>query len=109
MDSDIDIVGHPREAPYPIGRGSEKSWHGTSLVCPAIFNLSFTHFSSVSQTSPRPFISTRIPLHSHLLNTVIMVKLQEVEDEHFQHEKPAPSKDNVLLASDDEDDYTDTG
>lgn len=38
-----------------------------------------------------------------------MVKLTEVEDEHFQ-EKPAPSKDNVLLATDDEDeDYTDTG
>lgn len=39
-----------------------------------------------------------------------MVKLTEVEDEHFAHEKPAPTKDNILLATDDEDeDYTDTG
>lgn len=39
-----------------------------------------------------------------------MVKLTEVEDEHFS-EKPIPTKHNVLLASDDEDDddYTDTG
>jgi hypothetical protein len=38
-----------------------------------------------------------------------MVKLTEVEDEHFK-EKPAPTKDDVLLASDDEDeDFTDTG
>ncbi|KAJ9202444.1 hypothetical protein DTO164E3_1033 [Paecilomyces variotii] len=37
-----------------------------------------------------------------------MVKLTEVEDEHFK-EKPAPSKNDVLLASDDEeDDFTDT-
>lgn len=39
-----------------------------------------------------------------------MVKLTEVEDEHFSQEKPEPTKDNVLLASDDEDeDFTDTG
>jgi hypothetical protein len=39
-----------------------------------------------------------------------MVKLTEVEDEHFAQEKPQASKHNVLLASDDEDDdYTDTG
>ncbi|PWY73179.1 mitochondrial import translocase, subunit Tom22 [Aspergillus sclerotioniger CBS 115572] len=39
-----------------------------------------------------------------------MVKLTEVEDEHFSQEKPQPSKHNVLLTSDDEDedDYTDT-
>ncbi|GES59102.1 mitochondrial import receptor subunit tom22 [Aspergillus terreus] len=39
-----------------------------------------------------------------------MVKLTEVEDEHFTQEKPQPTKNNVLLASDDEeeDDYTDT-
>ncbi|CAK39909.1 mitochondrial import receptor subunit tom22 [Aspergillus awamori] len=39
-----------------------------------------------------------------------MVKLTEVEDEHFSQEKPMPSKHNVLLTSDDEeeDDYTDT-
>ncbi|OJJ49809.1 hypothetical protein ASPZODRAFT_128338 [Penicilliopsis zonata CBS 506.65] len=37
-----------------------------------------------------------------------MVQLTEVEDEHF-NEKPLPSKNNILLASDDEDeDYTDT-
>ncbi|KAL1862355.1 hypothetical protein Plec18167_000856 [Paecilomyces lecythidis] len=37
-----------------------------------------------------------------------MVKLTEVEDEHFK-EKPAPSKNDTLLASDDEeDDFTDT-
>ncbi|KAL2828466.1 mitochondrial outer membrane translocase complex, subunit Tom22 [Aspergillus cavernicola] len=39
-----------------------------------------------------------------------MVKLTEVEDEHFADEKPQASKHNVLLTSDDEDedDYTDT-
>lgn len=39
-----------------------------------------------------------------------MVKLQEVEDEHFTHEKPTTSKNDTLLATDDEDeDYSDTG
>ena len=39
-----------------------------------------------------------------------MVKLTEVEDEHFSNEKPIPSKRDTLLASDDEeDDFTDTG
>ncbi|GFF43966.1 mitochondrial import receptor subunit tom-22 [Aspergillus udagawae] len=38
-----------------------------------------------------------------------MVKLTEVEDEHFAQEKPTATKNNVLLATDDEDeDYTDT-
>ena len=38
-----------------------------------------------------------------------MVKLTEVEDEHFS-EKPATTKDDALLANDDDDDdYTDTG
>jgi hypothetical protein len=37
-----------------------------------------------------------------------MVKLTEVEDEHFT-EKPSTTKDDALLASDDEDEYTDTG
>jgi len=38
-----------------------------------------------------------------------MVKLTEVEDEHFA-EKPATTKDDALLANDDDDDdYTDTG
>lgn len=37
-----------------------------------------------------------------------MVKLTEVEDEHFV-EKPTPSKNDALLVSDDEDDYSDTG
>ena len=36
-----------------------------------------------------------------------MVKLEELEDEHFIN-RPATSKDDVLLA-DDDDDYTDTG
>jgi mitochondrial import receptor subunit TOM22 len=38
-----------------------------------------------------------------------MVKLTEVEDEHFTSEKPIPSKNDVLLAEEDDDDYTDTG
>lgn len=39
-----------------------------------------------------------------------MVKLTEVEDEHFVQEKPQATKDNVLLATDDEEeDFTDTG
>lgn len=37
-----------------------------------------------------------------------MVKLTEVEDEHFA-EKPATTKDDALLSNDDDDDYTDTG
>ena len=38
-----------------------------------------------------------------------MVKLTEVEDEHFA-EKPATTKDDALLTNDDDDDdYTDTG
>ena len=37
-----------------------------------------------------------------------MVKLTEVEDEHFS-EKPATTKDDVLLAEDEDEDYTDTG
>ena len=38
-----------------------------------------------------------------------MVKLTEVEDEHFS-EKPATTKDDALLTNDDDDDdYTDTG
>ncbi|KAJ5161524.1 hypothetical protein N7492_006916 [Penicillium capsulatum] len=36
-----------------------------------------------------------------------MVKLHEVEDEAFT-DKPAPSKNDALLVSDDEEDYTDT-
>lgn len=36
-----------------------------------------------------------------------MVKLTEVEDEHFA-EKPSTTKNDALLMSDDED-YTDTG
>ncbi|KAF7502628.1 hypothetical protein GJ744_005422 [Endocarpon pusillum] len=36
-----------------------------------------------------------------------MVKLKEVEDEHFA-EKPATTKDDALLESDNDDDYTDT-
>lgn len=40
-----------------------------------------------------------------------MVKLTEVEDEHFTSEKPVPTNKDALLASDneDDDDYTDTG
>ena len=37
-----------------------------------------------------------------------MVKLTEVEDEHFA-EKPRPAKNNALLADEDDDEYTDTG
>lgn len=37
-----------------------------------------------------------------------MVKLTEVEDEHFT-DKPIPTKGDALLVSDDEEDYTDTG
>lgn len=38
-----------------------------------------------------------------------MVRLTEVEDEHFAQEKPQTTKDNVLIASDDEEeDFTDT-
>lgn len=38
-----------------------------------------------------------------------MVKLTEVEDEHFS-EKPTATKNDALLVSDDEDeDYSDTG
>lgn len=47
-----------------------------------------------------------IPLSS----TAKMVKLTEVEDEHFSTEKPTATKNDALLVSDDEDeDYSDTG
>lgn len=73
------------------------------------------HFQSITSTLARascdPFsyqYTSLIPFYS---TTVTMVKLTEVEDEHFSQEKPMPSKHNVLLTSDDEeeDDYTDTG
>lgn len=40
-----------------------------------------------------------------------MVKLTEVEDEHFTTEKPTPTHKDALLTSDNEedDDFTDTG
>jgi hypothetical protein len=41
-----------------------------------------------------------------------MVKLQEVEDEHFTQDQPGPATSlpkDVLLAGDDDDDYSDTG
>lgn len=40
-----------------------------------------------------------------------MVKLTEVEDEHFTSEKPTPTHKDTLLTSDNEedDDFTDTG
>lgn len=39
-----------------------------------------------------------------------MVKLTEVEDQHFTTEKPQPSKHDALLVSEeDDDDFTDTG
>jgi import receptor subunit TOM22 len=40
-----------------------------------------------------------------------MVKLTEVEDEHFTSEKPVPTNKEALLVSDNEedDDFTDTG
>jgi hypothetical protein len=46
---------------------------------------------------------------TQLYSQATMVKLTEVEDEHFA-EKPATTKDDALLANDDDDDdYTDTG
>lgn len=48
--------------------------------------------------------------HNPTHKSARMVKLTEVEDEHFTNEKPVPSKRDTLLASDDEeDDFTDTG
>lgn len=47
-----------------------------------------------------PFLNTPSP-------AATMVKLEELEDEHFIN-RPATSKDDILLA-DDDDDYTDTG
>ena len=38
-----------------------------------------------------------------------MVKLTEVEDEHYAEKRAATKDDELLLASDDDDDYTDTG
>jgi len=60
------------------------------------------------------FQSVFSPLYCIILNTTTttatMVKLTEVEDEHFSTDKPIPSKNDVLLASEDDDDeFTDTG
>jgi hypothetical protein len=39
-----------------------------------------------------------------------MVKLTEVEDEHFTSEKPTPTqKDSLITSDNEEDDFTDTG
>ncbi|KAJ5247597.1 mitochondrial import translocase subunit Tom22 [Penicillium chermesinum] len=38
-----------------------------------------------------------------------MVKLHEVEDEAFTTDKPQASKNDALLVSDDDEDYSDTG
>lgn len=38
-----------------------------------------------------------------------MVKLHEVEDEAFTSDKPQASKNDALLVSDDDEDYSDTG
>jgi import receptor subunit TOM22 len=38
-----------------------------------------------------------------------MVKLTEVEDEHFSEKPTATKNDALLVGSDDEDDYSDTG
>jgi len=58
--------------------------------------ISRDHHSS-SSVVPRSCINTNFK----------MVRLTEVEDEHF-HDNPAKAGDEVLLAEDDED-YTDTG
>jgi hypothetical protein len=58
-----------------------------------------------SEPEPEPTPLQVIVLVSEVPN---MVKLTEVEDEHFA-DKPAATKDDALLASDDDDDYTDTG
>jgi import receptor subunit TOM22 len=39
-----------------------------------------------------------------------MVKLTEVEDEHFTTEKPIPTKEALLVSdNEDDEDFTDTG
>lgn len=39
-----------------------------------------------------------------------MVKLTEVEDEHFTTEKPVPTKEALLVSdNEDDEDFTDTG
>mgnify|MGYP001657920524 CR=1 FL=1 len=48
------------------------------------------------------------PLHYPYPTPPKMVKLTEVEDEHFS-EKPSTTKDDALLVSDDDEDYSDTG
>ncbi|KAJ5158421.1 Mitochondrial outer membrane translocase complex subunit Tom22 [Penicillium coprophilum] len=57
---------------------------------------------SIIQPSPR----TRSPSSSSS-KPPKMVKLTEVEDEHFT-DKPTATKNDALLVSDDEDDYSDT-
>lgn len=95
-DTWVDLRLVVSVAPYRFWR-REKSWIRS-------FNSSVQLFIHLSATSP-PF--------THSLNTslqtITMVKLTEVEDEHFAQEKPQASKHNVLLTSDDEGDYTDTG
>lgn len=84
----------------------EKGWTETSLsALQSILSLSIQN-----QTYTRPPVDSNYLYPRPYNNTATMVKLTEVEDEHFKHEKQAPTKDNVLLATDDEDeDYTDTG
>ncbi len=64
--------------------------------------------SKVNLQSSQPIKSAGYTPYTFESYKYRMVKLKEVEDEHFA-EKPATTKSDALLESDDDDDYTDTG
>ena len=66
------------------------------------FPLSLHRWSSFPRNSPA---NQQAILRARISK---MVKLQEVEDEHFT-EKTGTTKKDALLESDNDDDYTDTG
>lgn len=73
---------------------------------PSTSTLSLHHLTS----SSLPIRRRQPNLTNKPLHTFTMVKLTEVEDEHFAQDKPQASKHDILLATDDEDeDFTDTG
>jgi hypothetical protein len=82
---------------------------------PSKITRSRSHTYSLSHSLDYPSSLPCTSLHSVCDYTLspktgpnTMVKLTEVEDEHFA-DKPSTTKDDALLASDDDDDYTDTG
>jgi hypothetical protein len=90
---------------------SEQKSSSIKLGCGHCFQFSITTLHTHQELHSflaSTFFILSLYQPTHLYSEAIMVKLTEVEDEHFS-EKPATTKDDALLTNDDDDDYTDTG